>query len=91
MKKPLFIKALQGVFGMNVMELNAGTYGTIPHYVETTLPLTLFTIWIIVAFQGRFVLRENEAMWKKLLWPIVLLQRLLSRPRRQDHSPETAV
>lgn len=73
---------MQGVFGMNVIELNSGTYGTIPHYIAATLPLTLFTIWIIVAFQSRFVLRDDEAMWKKLLWPIALSQRLFARSRR---------
>jgi len=73
----------QGVFGMNVIELNANTYGTIVHYVAAALPLTFVTIWIIVAFQSRFVLRDNEAMWKKLLWPIALIHRLISQTRRQ--------
>ena len=69
---------------MNVMELNSGTYGTLPHYIAATLPLTFVTIWIIVAFQSRFVLRDAEAKWKQLLWPIALIQRLLSWPRRPE-------
>ena len=52
----------QGVFGMNVIKLNSGTYGTLAHYVAAALPFTCFTIWIIVAFQSRFVLREDETM-----------------------------
>jgi len=72
---------MAGIFGMNVMELNPGTLGTLGHYIAATLPLTFVTIWIIVAFQSRFVLRENEAMWKKLLWPIALIHGLISRPR----------
>jgi len=72
---------MAGVFGMNVIELNSGTYGTLGTYVAATLPLTLVTIWIIVAYQSRFVLREDEAMWKKLLWPIALLYRIFSRSR----------
>lgn len=70
---------------MNVIELNSGTYGTIAHYVEATLPLTLVTIWIIVAFQSRFILREDQAMWKKLLWPIALLQKLMAQPERPEN------
>ena len=78
----------QGVFGMNVIELNSGTYGTLRHYVAASLPLTLVTIWIIVAYQSRFVLREDEAMWKKLLWPIALIHRLISRnPRGRSPLP----
>jgi heme A synthase len=75
--------SFQGVFGMNVIELNTGTHGTIVHYVAAALPLTFVTIWIIVAFQSRFVLRDNEAMWKKLLWPIVLVNKLISQTRRR--------
>ena len=70
---------------MNVIELNSGTYGTLAHYVAATLPLTAFTIWIIIAFQSRFVLREDEAMWKKLLWPIALVHRLFSRTRNTNN------
>jgi hypothetical protein len=80
------IDVSQGVFGMNVIELNSGTYGSIAHYAEVTLPLTFVTIWIIVAFQSRFVLRDDDSMWKKLLWPIALVQKLLSRPQRPELS-----
>jgi hypothetical protein len=66
---------------MNVMELNPGTRGTIENYVAATIPLTFVTIWIIVAFQSRFILRDNEAMWKKLLWPIALVHGLMARPQ----------
>ena len=68
---------------MNVIELNQGTYVTLAHYVEAAVPLTLVTIWIIVAFQSRFVIREDDAMWKKLLWPVALVQRFLPRQRRR--------
>jgi hypothetical protein len=71
---------------MNVIELNSGTYGTLAHYAAATLPLTFLTIWIIVAFQSRFVLRDDDAMWKKLLWPIALVRKLISRPEKQESS-----
>jgi hypothetical protein len=76
---------------MNVRELDAGTYGTLGNYFEVCLPLTLVTIWIIVAYQSRFVLREDKVTWKKLLWPIVLAQRLLSRPQPPEYDPFYAV
>jgi len=75
---------MAGVFGMNVIELNQGTYGTLAHYAEATLPLTFVTIWVIVAFQSRFVLRDDEAMWKKLLWPIALVRRVFARSPRPE-------
>ncbi|KAF8178471.1 hypothetical protein BJ912DRAFT_908008 [Pholiota molesta] len=40
-----------GVFGMNIAELNPGSYGTLAHYMATAVPFTIFTIWIIVAYQ----------------------------------------
>jgi hypothetical protein len=57
---------------MNVTELNPQTSkSTLARFFEATLPLTFFTIWIIVAFQSRFVLRDNNGgRWKKFLWPI---------------------
>jgi heme A synthase len=81
------IDVWQGVFGMNVIELNSGTYGTIPHYVAATLSLTALVIWIIVAYQSQFVLRDDQPMWKKLLWPFAFVSKLISRPqRRGGHS-----
>jgi len=65
-------------FGMNVIELNSGGYTSLSRFFEASLPLTFFTIWVIVAFQSRFVLRDNRgAIWKKLLWPIMLLDTII--------------
>jgi len=70
---------MAGVFGMNVIELNSETYGTLAHYIAATLPLTIVTIWIIVAYQSRFVLPDNQAMWGKLPWLFALAQRVMPR------------
>jgi hypothetical protein len=52
----------------------------LPHYFATTLPLTLLTIWIVVAFQSRFYLRDPEAsMWRRLLWPVTLFANMFKR------------
>jgi hypothetical protein len=59
---------------MNVVEINPFGGTTLARFFEASLPLTFFTIWIIVAFQSRFVLRQQRdgpgAVWKKLLWPM---------------------
>ena len=68
----------QGVFGMNIKEINPGTYGTLPHYFATTIPLTVLTTWVIVAFQGKWNehVGEDISIWKRLLWPIMLVKRM---------------
>jgi len=67
-------------FGMNVIELNPGGYTTLARFLEVMLPLTFFTIWIVVAFQSRLILRDEQGgVWRKLLWPILYLQRITPR------------
>jgi len=74
-------------FGMNVIELNPQGYMTLARFFEAMLPLTLVTIWVIVAFQSRFVLRdERGSMWKKLLWPIMLVNNMIPRSSKDDNS-----
>lgn len=61
-------------------ELDGATGGTLSHYVATALPLTLLTIWIIVAFQSRFYFRDPEAsMLRRLLWPVTFVVGMFSR------------
>ncbi|EDR06191.1 uncharacterized protein LACBIDRAFT_300414 [Laccaria bicolor S238N-H82] len=40
-----------GIFGMNIREINPGTKGTLLHFFVAVIPLTLITIWLIVAYQ----------------------------------------
>ncbi|PPQ80936.1 hypothetical protein CVT26_014746 [Gymnopilus dilepis] len=51
-----------GVFGMNVSEINPGTLGTMARYVEIALPLTIATIWIVIAFQSKYIFPQNATM-----------------------------
>jgi hypothetical protein len=77
----------QNAFGMNVVELNPGGYTSLAHFFEASLPLTFFTVWIVVAFQSRFVLRDDRgAVWKKLLWPIMLLNNFIPKATSKDDS-----
>ncbi|KAF9037772.1 hypothetical protein BJ165DRAFT_1416932 [Panaeolus papilionaceus] len=64
------------VFGMNVDEIAPDTNGTLPHYVETALPLTITTVWIIIAFQSQDIYPNRVPYWKRLGWPFVILLKL---------------
>jgi hypothetical protein len=71
---------------MNIIELNPGGHFKLARFFETAVPLTLVTIWIIVAFQNRFILRDDRgSIWMKFLWPFVALNTLLPRfPSEND-------
>jgi len=73
------------VFGMNINEINPGSYGSTEKYLATAIPLTVLTIWVVVAFQyhpghpQRAALREGGALedgrnerWvnRSILWNI---------------------
>ena len=50
---------------MNIREINPGTKGTLLHFLAAVIPLTLITIWLIVAYQiqattPRFNLNRDE-------------------------------
>ncbi|KAF8584986.1 hypothetical protein K439DRAFT_1616330 [Ramaria rubella] len=67
-----------GIFGMNIKEINPGTLGSLAHYFETALPLTIVTIWVIVAYQGKWHEGEGDmSIWMRLMWPIMYVRRLL--------------
>ena len=72
------IIVFQNAFGMNVVELNPQT-GLFPlvRFFEAAVPLTLVTIWIIVAFQNRFVLQNEYTVWGRLLWPLAAFDNLV--------------
>jgi len=74
-------------FGMNVVELNPGGHTTLARFFEAAIPLTLFTIWVLVGFQSHLVLRDDRSgSWKKLLWPIVHFSTLFPRPPTRNNS-----
>ena len=59
---------------MNVGEINPGTTGTISQYLALTLPLTIVTAWIIIAFQSKYIFPSGTSFIKRLAWPIFLIQ-----------------
>ena len=78
----------QGIFGMNVKEINPGTKDTVPHYIATVVPLTLLGIWVMTAFQSKHFL-QGQSVWQRFLWPVVMVKRLFTReppePNRQPY------
>ncbi|KAF9048217.1 hypothetical protein BDZ89DRAFT_1057791, partial [Hymenopellis radicata] len=81
------------VFGMNVGEISPGTHGTLPYYFETAAPLTVATIWIIMAFQSKYLFgNRRTTFWTRLGWPWLLFKRMFWNKeareedlRRSDH------
>lgn len=63
---------------MNVKELN-GSLATFTLYFSVALPLTALTIWIVIAFNSKYLFRGKDAtFWVRLAWPVLLVQTLLS-------------
>jgi len=74
------------VFGMNVVEINpqGGTAITnLSQYVALTLPLTVLTIWIIIAFQSKYIFPEGTSFYKRLGWPIFIFD-VMKRKRLEE-------
>jgi len=73
----------QGVFGMNVREINPGTNGTLPDYAATIIPLTAATIWIVVAIQVKYQSENPDevTVWSRLTWPLTFARYLFVRVR----------
>jgi len=62
---------------MNVKEIAEGTRGTLGHYAAAAIPLTVATVWIIVALQGRWEKESGESMdfFHRVWWPYVFMRR----------------
>lgn len=71
---------------MNVDVLSSGTFGTIPNYVATAVPLSIVTIWIMIALHERWHIKnENETptLWARWLWPFVRAKELTESIQRR--------
>ncbi|KAG0699512.1 hypothetical protein DFH29DRAFT_1001932 [Suillus ampliporus] len=71
---------LASVFGMNVAEIVPGTRETLDHYVETTISLTLLTIYVVVTLQKHSSFHEKHSTFlQRAAWPILSLRRIMSK------------
>lgn len=81
----------QVAFGLNVQEVNPGTYAKLWYYVASALPTTLLTIWVMGALllptmaydvnasaaQAR--MQNGGYNWfSRLFWPVILIQTSLT-------------
>ena len=69
---------------MNVVEINPGSLGTLPQYFAIAFPLTIVATWIIVAFNSPYIFKEKAPFFKRLVWPVYLLIRMI-RGRSQEN------
>ena len=75
---------------MNVGEINPGTHGTLPQYVAVTLPFTIMTAWIIIAFQSKYLM-PGTTFFQRLGWPVTLVYTMLLKKREPHTHPEKLV
>ncbi|KDQ18346.1 hypothetical protein BOTBODRAFT_104166 [Botryobasidium botryosum FD-172 SS1] len=60
-----------GIFGMNVKELVIDTRGSLVHYFEIAVPLTLMTLWLGITFQIRYAfINPKASIWRELSRPL---------------------
>jgi hypothetical protein len=62
---------------MNIHEIAPGTRGSLSHYFEIALPLTLVTFWVVVAFRSEPQDGQNPTIWMRLIWPMTMLRRVI--------------
>ncbi|KAG6818314.1 hypothetical protein H0H93_006039 [Arthromyces matolae] len=66
------------IFGMNVDLLVPQTNGTLSHYFAVAMPLTIVTIWVIVAFQSNHLYPEKTGFLIRFGWPVRLCLTILT-------------
>lgn len=77
---------LQSVFGMNITVLESGTFGTVPQYLAVTIPLTLFTVWVMAALhRHRSHNQDSESgLWQTLKGSVQTLRQSIHDFRRRN-------
>lgn len=68
---------------MNVVEINPQNGNAITHlyqYIALTLPMTIITAWVIIAFQSKHIFPKGTSLYKRLGWPFFIID-AISRKR----------
>lgn len=79
---------------MNIGELNSGTFGTLGHYFAAAIPLTVFTIWVFVAYQGDWHsgVGGGVGLMFRFMWPYIYVKRyFVNRWRERPARSESTV
>lgn len=66
---------------MNTHEIAPGTNGDLRYYVACAIPLTLLTIWVVIASQYRYLFEDKLLVC--LGWPYFLFHRWWTGKRVQ--------
>jgi hypothetical protein len=75
--------SIAAIFGMNVIEINPKSKGTLPRYFAAAFPLTIVTVWIIIAFQSKYLFKEKTNFFKRLGWPAYLVINMIKERKAQ--------
>ncbi|TFK75702.1 hypothetical protein BDN72DRAFT_451962 [Pluteus cervinus] len=83
-------------FGMNIVEINPGTNGNYEQFFLLALGLTAITIWVIVAFQSRYLYPPQTSILRRLGWPVELswrffMERIVLRYRLRKFKSTTGI
>ncbi|KAK0216506.1 hypothetical protein EDD85DRAFT_434173 [Armillaria nabsnona] len=76
-------------FGMNVREFSKDTKGTLQHYFEAAVPLTLLTIWVVMTFQSKHLFASGSTFWMRLVWPWILFKQVYMKQEIKEE--ETSI
>ncbi|KAG1837319.1 hypothetical protein DFJ58DRAFT_669005 [Suillus subalutaceus] len=75
---------LASVFGMNVMQFNQGSLQTLDRYVESTISLTAFTIYIVITLQTHSSFHEHNApILRRAIWPVLTLWKIVCKTKEK--------
>ncbi len=75
---------------MNVREFSKDTKGTLQHYFEVAVLLTLLTIWVIMTFQSKHLFASGSTFWMRLVWPWILFKQVFMK-REIEKEEETSI
>jgi len=65
---------------MNVSEINPGSLETLAHYVETTICLTLFTVYLVITLQPHSTIHTpGGTLLQRAAWPILFSKRWIQK------------
>ncbi|KAH8829102.1 hypothetical protein DL96DRAFT_1596644 [Flagelloscypha sp. PMI_526] len=74
---------------MNVKEIDDGTSGKLWQYVATAIPMTIVTIYAVIAFQSEHYNLRGYSVWSRMVWPYLMISNFMkNKEEEQGDSPE---
>ncbi|KAG1883342.1 hypothetical protein F4604DRAFT_1677681 [Suillus subluteus] len=76
-------KLLSGKNGGSLSSVPGG-YETLAHYLEVTLSLTMFTIYIVVTLQTQSSFHDRDAPFlRRAVWPVLTFWKIMYKPKEK--------